>query len=450
MVRYSARVALASKEIPLNQVARLAIPAFFTLIAEPLFLLADSAIIGHVGTTELAALGVASTLLLTMTGIFVFLAYATTAVVARAQGAGHHDEAMQAGLDGIWLAFLLGAPLAVITYVSAHPLAVALGGDDLADAAAHYLRVSSLGLPAMLISLAAQGLLRGLQDTKTPLIATTVSFSLNTALNALFVLGFGWGLGGSALGTVIAQWLLTALMLVAIWRRAGRLRLRPHLGRVLASAQMGAPLLVRTLALRAVLLLTAAAAAKFGPATMAAHQIVMTVFSFLSFALDALAIAAQAMTGEALGRRDVPQVTEMTRRFVRLGWQWGTVAAVLLAVSSPLLPVLFTADGHVRSLTMVGLIVMALIQPIAGVVFVLDGVFMGAGDGTYLAKAQLLVLAAYLPLIGVLFATHTRIATLHSVAAIVVLWLVYDIYLMMRAVTLQRRRHTSAWMHLRS
>ena len=430
----------------MGQVTRLAVPAFFTLIAEPLFLLADSAIVGQLGTRPLAALGVASTLLLTATGVFVFLAYATTAVVARAQGAGQHERAIAAGFDGMWLALIIGAALTPLTILGARPLALALGGPELADQAATYLRISAWGLPAMLTSMAIQGLLRGLQDTTTPLWATTGAFALNTALNAVFVLHFRWGLAGSAAGTVCSQWVLTLSMLAVVLHRCERLPGRPHLNRVLASARQGAPLLIRTVALRAVLLLTTAVAARFGAVTMASHQIVSTVFSFLSFALDALAIAAQSMTGQALGRADTSHVRRLTQNFVRLGWIWGAVAAIAVTLGSWFIPLAFTQDPDVRRATAMTLLVMALAQPVAGVVFVLDGVLMGAGDGVFLAKAQVAVLAIYAPLIGLLWLVSPLLISHGAVVCAGALWLVYDVYLALRYVALDRRRRGDAWL----
>ena len=432
------------KGTAVQSIARLAIPAFFTLVAEPLFLLVDSAIIGHLGAEPLAALGVASTLLLSITGIFVFLAYATTAVVARALGAQDPTAAIRAGFDGVWLAVAVSVPLALVTALAAHPLSAALGTEALAPAAATYLRVSALGLPAMLVSLAVQGLLRGVQDTRTPLAATSVGFTLNAGLNAFLVLGLGWGLAGSAAGTVIAQWLMCLFMVAAVLRRTDSVPLRPHPARVLAAARFGLPLFIRTLALRGVLLLTTAVAANLGTLVMAAHQITSTVFSFLSFALDALAIAAQALTGEALGRGDRQLVRSTTQRFIRLGWIWGAVAGLILGAVAWVLPAAFTTDPDVRHATTAALLVLALAQPCSGVLFVLDGVLMGAGDGVFLAKAQLAVLTLYLPLAAAVFALSDHLTAPWQGATAV--WLIYSAYLVMRWAALARRARRDAWM----
>lgn len=402
---------------------------------------------GHLGTPQLAALGAASAILLTATGLFVFLAYATTSVVSRHLGAGRRDDAVQAGLDRVWLAALLGLPLALFMFMFAHPLALAMGGADVAAPAAGYLRISAAGIPAMLILLAVQGLLRGLQDTRTPLWVTGIGFGLNAALNALLVLGLHLGLAGSALGTVIAQWLMALAMLAIVVSRTRHLDLRPHPGRVLASARVGAPLLVRTAALRGVLLVTTAAAGTFGTASLAAHQVASTLFGFLTFALDAVAIAAQALVGESLGSSETARTRDLTAVIVRWGWWSGVGAGVLTLAGARWLPMLFTSDVQVRHGVTAALVVIALVQPVAGVLFVLDGVLMGAGDGPYLARAQLVLLALHLPVMAVAVWWVPRVLDVsRPVTAMLVLWIAYSLNLAVRCGLLDRRRRGTAWM----
>ena len=424
-------------------------PAFFTLVTEPLFLLTDSAVVGRIGTDALAALGAASAILLTVTGVFVFLAYATTAVVARHLGAGRPDDAVRAGLDGVWLAAALGVPLAALTALLAHPFAAWMagsGGTAVVEQAAQYLRISAFGVPAMLVALAAQGLFRGLQDTRTPLWVTACGFALNAALNAVLVLAAGWGIAGSAIGTVVAQWLMTAALLAAVLRRTRHLGLRPHPTRVLAAARFGMPLLVRTAALRAVLLLTTALAGTFGATTLAAHQVASTIFTFLTFALDAIAIAAQALVGESLGRGDDGRTRELSGTIVRWGWRSGLVAGVITLAGAWWLPALFSSDPGVRRATTAALVVIALAQPVAGVLFVLDGVLMGAGDGPFLARVQLVMLAAYLPMAAAVWSLRDMLRDAGATHALVAVWLVYSGYLAGRCVLLERRRRSGAWM----
>ena len=283
-----------------RDILRLAVPAFLALVAEPLFLLADSAIVGHLGTAPLAGLGVASVALVTAAKLCVFLAYGTTSGVARPLGAGSERAALGAGIDGLWLALALGVPTAALVAVCAAPICGLFGAspDALAQAVT-YLRVSAAGIPAMLVVLAVTGVLRGLQDTRTPLLASVIGFGANIALNLVLVYGLGLGIAGSALGTVLAQTGMAAALVAVVTRRARALdaRLRPHPGRVLRAATDGLPLLVRTVALRAVFVVTTWVAAGLGDVPVAAYQVSVTVWSFLAFALDALAIAGQALTG---------------------------------------------------------------------------------------------------------------------------------------------------------
>jgi putative MATE family efflux protein len=429
-----------------REILRLAVPAFLALIAEPLFLLADSAIIGHLGTAELAGLGVASAALVTGAGIFVFLAYGTTSVVARHLGAGDERAAVGAGIDGLWLALGLGAVVATIVGVWAEPISAAFGASPaVIEQATTYLRVSALGLPAMLVILAVTGVLRGLQDTVTPLVASVVGFGANIALNLFFVYGLHWGIAGSAWGTVIAQTgmavaLVTVLVLKA---RARQASLRPHPGRVLGAARTGIPLLVRTLALRAVLLLTTWVAASLGDVTLAAHQVAMTIWSFLAFALDALAIAAQAIVGRALGAGDRQAVREAMGTMTRWG-AWGGAAVGLVVVAlHGVIPPIFSSDPAVQEALSAALVVVGLSQGVSGYVFVLDGVLIGAGDGRWLAWGMLVTLVAYLPILLAVRVAGPSGSPAHDVAT---LWAAFTGFMVIRAVVLGWRARHDAWM----
>ncbi|MGD9959906.1 MATE family efflux transporter [Nocardioides sp.] len=395
-----------------REILRLAFPAFLALVAEPLFLLADAAIVGHLGTPELAGLGVAAAVLQTVVGLCVFLAYGTTGSVARKLGAGDRRGALSQGIDGVWLAVLIGAVTTVVG-VASTPLLVAAfdPGPAVTDFATTYLRIAFLGTTPLLVMLATTGILRGLQDTRTPLVVAVVGNILNVVLNVLLVYGVGsfdgLGIAGSALGSVLAQVISAGLLLAVVVQvaRSEQAPLRPHLGGVRGAASAGVPLLIRTLTLRAALLLTvyavvlAAQDAAGAERDLATHQLALTLWSFLAFALDAIAIAAQAITGRALGAGDVVGTRALTRRMIQWGVVSGCVTGVGLAAASPWLGVLFTEDAAVRRLLIPVLIIAALGQPVAGVVFVLDGVLIGAGDGRYLAWAGLVALVAYLPLL---------------------------------------------------
>ncbi|CAI9403468.1 MATE family efflux transporter [Aestuariimicrobium sp. T2.26MG-19.2B] len=431
-----------------RQILSLAVPALATLVAEPLFLLADTAMVGHLGTPALAGLGVAGAALSTAVSIFVFLAYATTAVVARQRGAGRPDRALAAGLDGLWLALGLGLLVAVPTAVFAPTVSGWFGaGPDAVAAATTYLRISTLGIPAMLAVLACSGTLRGFLDIRTPLVTAVFGFGANIVLNYLLIFVAGLGIAGSAWGTVIAQNAMAAALVTVVVRRAieARATLRPHLGRVWRAALGGVPLLVRTMALRVAMLATTWAAAGFGDQTLAAHQVVFTMFGMLALMLDALAIAAQALTGTALGAGDSEGAVRLTRRLTWWGVWGGLGLSALLAATHRLLPGLFTNDAQVRERIAAGLLTLAIYQAVAGVVFVLDGVLIGAGDGRALAWLQVIVLAVYLP---VLVWLHAGAESMTGSRGIVALWLAFGWFLVARMVGLLLRARSRAWVRL--
>ncbi|MBZ9644997.1 MATE family efflux transporter [Streptomyces sp. PSKA30] len=423
-----------------REIISLAVPAFGALVAEPLFVLADSAIVGHLGTAQLAGLGVASALLTTAVSIFVFLAYATTAAVARRVGAGELPAAIRQGMDGIWLALLLGAGV-IATVLPMAPFLVELFGasNTAAPYATTYLRISALGIPAMLVVLAATGVLRGLQDTRTPLYVAVAGFVANAVLNAGLVYGAGLGIAGSAWGTVIAQWGMAAVYLMVVVRGARRYgaSLRPDAAGIRASAQAGVPLLVRTLSLRAILMIATAVAARLGDADIAAHQIILSLWSLLAFALDAIAIAGQAIIGRYLGANDAEGARDVCRRMVQWGIVVGLALGVLVVVSRPAFLPLFTSDSAVKDAALPALLVVALSQPLCGVVFVLDGVLMGAGDGPYLAWAMLLTLAVFTPV--ALF-----VPTLGG--GLTALWIAMTLMMTIRMLTLWIRARSGRWL----
>ncbi|MEV0090540.1 MATE family efflux transporter [Streptomyces sp. NPDC050738] len=428
-----------SRRLHDREIISLAVPAFGALVAEPLFVMVDSAIVGHLGTPQLAGLGVAAALLTTAVSIFVFLAYATTAAVARRVGAGDLQSAIRQGMDGIWLALLLGAAVIAVVMPTAPWLVSLFGASDTASPyAVTYLRISSLGIPAMLVVLAATGVLRGLQDTRTPLYVAVGGFAANAALNAGLVYGAGLGIAGSAWGTVIAQFGMVAAYLVVVVRGARRYgaSLRPDAAGIRACAQAGVPLLVRTLSLRAVLLIATAVAARMGDAEIAAHQIVLSLWSLLAFALDAIAIAGQAIIGRYLGADDAKGAQEACRRMVQWGIASGVVLGILVAVARPLFIPLFTSDASVQDALLPTLLVVAVTQPIAGIVFVLDGVLMGAGDGPYLAWAMVLTLAVFTPVALLVPALG---------GGLTALWWAMTLMMAVRLVTLWLRARSGRW-----
>ena len=424
-----------------REILRLAVPAFLALVAEPLFLLADAAVVGHLGTPQLAALGIATAVLGTLVSLCIFLAYGTTASVARQVGAGNTRGALVQGIDGLWLATLIGIAVTALTLPLVRQLVDLFGASDrVTGLAVTYLQIALLGTVPLLLMLAATGVLRGLQDTRTPLVVAVVGNLANIALNVALVYGAGLGIAGSAYGTLLAQ-VGSALALVWVVLRAARREqapLRPDLPGIRQAGRAGVPLIMRTLMLRASLLVMTYAAARLGEADLAAMQLALTIWTFLAFALDAVAIAAQAITGRYLGAADAEGTRAVTQRMERWGWLSGAVTGLALAAISPVLGRLFTSDEVVLDLLVPVLLVAAVAQPVAGIVFVLDGVLIGAGDAVYLAWAQLVTLALFAP-----------VAWLVGGNGLVWLWAAFAVCFMGgRAVTLLLRARGDRWMRL--
>ncbi|MFJ2544727.1 MATE family efflux transporter [Microbacterium sp. NPDC087589] len=427
-----------------REILRLAVPALGALIAEPAFLIVDAALVGHLGTTPLAGLGIAGAVLQTIVGLMVFLAYSTTPAVARLFGAGRPGEAVSVGINGMWLALAIGAVLAAAGAASSPWLVSLFGASDAVAAEANaYLVISMWGLPAMLIVFAATGLLRGMQDTLTPLWIAGLGFGANALLNVVFIYGFGWGIAGSAAGTVVAQWGMVGAYVLVIRRLATThdASLRAKRDGMGSTARSGGWLFLRTVSLRAALLATVAVATGIGTEELAGWQIVFTIFSAAAFALDALAIAAQALIGKELGAGDERQVHRVLTRTVAWGAWFGVVVGALIAALSGVLGIVFTGDPAIAALVQPALLVLAVAQPIAGVVFVLDGVLMGANDARYLAIAGGLNLVPFLPALWIIAATGVD-----GTSGLV--WLAvsfFGVYLLARLGTLGWRVRSGRW-----
>ena len=384
-----------------REIWRLALPAFGALAAEPLYVLADTAIVGQLGTQPLAGLAVAGIVLTAAYSLFNFLAYSTTSAVARQQGAGDQRRAAELGVDGMWLALAIGAVLLVVGVAGASPIVDLMG----ASARVHpyavtYLRISALGAPAYLVGLAATGYLRGMQDTRTTLIVAVAANVVNLVLEIVLVFGLDAGIAGSAWGTVVAQLGAAAAYVVIVARavRTTGASIWPRRDGIRTVAVIGGPLIVRTASLLAALLVATNLAARISDDAVAAHQIAFQVNLFLALSLDALAIAGQAMVGRFLGASDAHQARVASRRMIEWGVVIGVGFAVVLAVSRSALVPLFTDDAGVRDLAVQVLLIVALIQPLSAVVFVLDGILIGAGDQRYLARAMLAsTLLAFVP-----------------------------------------------------
>ena len=428
-----------------RRILELALPAFAALVAQPLFVMADTAIVGQLGTDPLAGLGVGSTLTLALVGVFVFLAYGSTATVARLVGANREKDAAESGVQAMWLALVLGAVTGLVSWGFAPQLAAWLGaGGAVHEQAVAYLHWSLPGLPGMFLVLAATGTLRGMADGRTPMVLAIGAAVLNLVGDVVLVFGLGMGIAGSGAATAFAETLmgLTAAGIVAHGAARVGVGLRPRLAGMHTSLLVGVPLLIRTLALRAALLLTTWTAARSGAVALAAHQVGFTIWSFLQYVLDALAIAGQTLIGQALGASRPGEARALSRRMA--GWSLCAgllLGGVTLFVRHPL-AALFTPDPGVRDAVAAVLVVIGCTLVIASWVTLFDGVLIGAGDGPYLARASLITLAVYAPLALAV----ARFAP-GGVPGLVWLWLAFTIGFMgARAATLWWRERSDAWL----
>lgn len=374
-----------------REIARLAVPALGALVAEPLYVLADTAVVGRLGTEELAGLAVASSALLAGYSIFIFLAYGTTAAVSRLLGAGADREAAHQAVQGLWLAAAIGAVVTVAVLALGGPIVGALGADGaVRDHAEVYLRVSALGIVPQLLTFAGTGYLRGLQDTRTPLVVAVAAALANLVLELVLIPGLGFGIGASAASTVVAQVGAAGVFLWLILRATARLGagVRPDPPAIRRLGRAGWDLLVRTVALRGALTVLTAVAARIGTVDVGAHEIAFAVWSLLALGLDALAIAGQAMVGRHLGAGDVDRARSVGRRMLELGVVGGLLATVVVLALRPVLPDVFSTDPAVVALAGFLLVHVAVLQPVNAVAFVLDGLLIGAGDMAFLARSM--------------------------------------------------------------
>lgn len=434
---------------PYKQLALLAIPTFGQLVAEPAFVLIDTAIVGQLGQSALAGLALGSTIILTAVGLCVFLAYATTSQVARHLGSGRMREGMQAGVDSLWLSLLIGAALALALFACAEPLCRALGGrgDELVQGVS-YTRAVVLGVPGMLLVYAANGLCRGMQKATVTLVVAVAGAALNTVLDVLFVLVWGWGVAGSGFATFIAQWFMGLVLFAAClrWARRKGARLRPRWGSIASSGKEGLPLFLRTLALRAGLVATVMAAAALGTEMLASYQVVNAAWGFVLNILDSVAIAGQALVGAHLGARDLSAARRLTQATMRAGLAAGFVVGAVFAALAVAAPQLFAESAEVQRLASVGMLVTGAALPLQGWMWAADGILIGAGDFRYLAWTCAAASAAYVvALVAVVCVIAPRLPDLAALCALV--WVAFDFILMgVRAIANGLRIRTGRWM----
>ncbi len=420
-----------------REILRLAVPALGALAAEPSYILVDTAIVGHLGREQLAALGIAATVLTALFAIFNFLQYGTTAQVGRASGAGEERAARQLGAQALWLCLGVGIVLTALVIALAPAIVSAMGGEgQTADYAVTYLQIVSLGLPFAFIAIGAQGYLRGVADLSTPLRVLIAGNVANLILEILFVYGFGWGIEGSAWGTVLAQAGMGLTFVVLILRSA-RADMRPRAALMRRLIKVGRHIFIRTAALMAAFTLAGALVTRSGDASIAAHQIAFQLWIFLALVLDAIAIAGQVLVGRGLGAGDTERAYEASARMIWLGVYAGVVFAAILVALSGVLPRAFTGDDLVLERVAAIWLLFALMQPLNGAVFALDGILIGASDGPYLAWSMVAAFVA---------SASVSLAAYAFDWGIVGVWAALVVLIVVRLVLMWRRFASRRWL----
>jgi putative MATE family efflux protein len=421
----------------LRRVAALALPALVVLAAEPLYVLVDTAVVGHLGRTPLAALALGGTVMSVAAWLGIVLAYGTTSRSARRFGSGDRAAAVAEGVQASWLALAAGVGIAVAAQLGAAPLTRTLAGGnpDVAQAAAQWLRIAALGAPGLMLATAGHGWLRGVQDLRRPLYYVLGANLLSGVLCPLLVYPAGLGLAGSAVANVVAQSLAGVLFVRALVVEGTSLAPRPHV--ITRQIVLGRDLLLRGVAFQACFLSAAAVAARFGTAALAAHQIALQLWMFCALALDAVAIAAQALVGAALGGSRVAEARWLAGRIAFIGAVSGAGFAVAILAAAPVLPSLFSTDPLVREQAMVAWPWFAAMQPLAGVVFALDGVLIGAGDIRYMRNLTLVAaLGGFLPAIWLAWFLDLGLGGV---------WAGLTLFVVIRLVALLLRMRSGRW-----
>jgi putative MATE family efflux protein len=419
-----------------RHIARLALPALVVLAAEPLYVLVDTAVVGHLGRVPLAAVAVGGTLMSLAAWFGTLMAYGTTGRAARRFGAGDRDAAVAEGVQASWLALTAGVLLAVLTQVFARPLAGVLAGDPAtADAAAGWLRIAALGAPGLLLAAAGNGWMRGVQDTRRPLIFVLGANVLSAILCPVLVYPAGWGLTGSAVANVAAQTASGGLFLYALVRETRSLRPSPAI--ILQQLRLGRDLLIRGAAFQICFLSATAVASRFGVAAVGAHQIALQLWFFAALVLDAVAIAAQSLVGAALGAGDGTAARDVARRVTIAGGIAGVAFALLVAAGSSAIPGWFTPDPEVHAQAAIVWPWFIGLLPPAGIVYALDGVLIGAGDVRYLRNVTLVSsLLGFLPMIWLAYGLSLGLGGV---------WAGLGLFILLRFVTIIWRWRSARW-----
>ena len=414
-----------------RRIARLAVPALGAILAEPLYNIADTAIVGHLGRAPLDSLAIATSALSIVGWLAIFLSTATTTEVSRNAAVGEHRAAGRAVGAAYSVAAGWGAVTSIVVMLIAPVLVDLLGGHaGIGSGATVYIRIAALGMPFLYLSYAGNGHLIGLENTRTPLVIAVTANVVNVLLEVWFVFGLHAGLVGSAWGTVVAQACAAAAYGVAS-RRSPYPPLRPARGDLSAVLRDGHRLSVRTVALGVVPLAATAVTARLGPIPLAGQQIAYRLWGMLSLATDALAVPAQVFISAGLGRGDRPAAERAAQRTLALGLAFGCALGLVTAALALFAPAVFTTDPTVRHAAVVGLLCSALTQPLAALAFVYDGVILGLGDYTAMRRAMLIAIGAFAPLAILVLRFHWL--------GLPGVWAALGCWLAARAVLLWRR-----------
>ncbi|WP_431898408.1 MATE family efflux transporter [Nonomuraea sp. bgisy101] len=424
---------------PLRQLLALAVPALGVLAAEPLYLLVDTAVVGHLGAVPLAALSVGAIVLAQIATQMTFLSFGTTARAARLDGAGRRADAVAEGVQATWLGAIVGLVLLVAGQLLAAPVAGLLAGDDQVAAAAEgWLRIALLGAPMILITMAGNGWMRGVRDMRRPLRYVLVGNGISAVLCPVLVHGLGWGLNGSAVANVVAQSISASLFVRALV--AEGVPLAPVPAAMRAQLGLARDLVLLGLAFQACWVSATAVAAHTSAAVVGAHQVVFQLWMFLAFVLDALAVAAQALVGAALGARDGVQARRLAWQVTGCGLVFGGLLGVLFAALAGILPHAFTTDAAVLAEMPHAWWFFVALQPIGGVVFTLDGVLLGAGDAAYLRSGTMCAaVLGFLPVVWASLSFHW---------GLVGIWSGLSVFLLVRMITVLARLRSGRWVVL--
>lgn len=385
-----------TQEVSARQILSLALPALGVLAATPLYLLLDTGVVGHLGGFELAALATGTAIQSQVTTQLTFLSYGTTARAARLYGQGKRAAAVAEGVQATWVAVAVGLVLAAVVAVGAPALATWLSGDSqLAAEAARWMRVAAIAIPLTLVVMAGNGWLRGVQNTRTPLVFTLAGVIPGAVAVPLFV--GAWGIVGSAWANVLGV-AVTASCFVGALVRERPEHWTPRWSVMKAQLVLGRDLIVRSASFQVAFLSAAAVAGRFGAAALAGHQIMLQLWNFLSLVLDSLAIAAQALTGAALGAGTVQRARTVGVKVTQYSLVFAVVLAGVFVLGRTLIPRVLTNDDQVIAAVSGPWWLMIVMVILGGVVFALDGVLLGASDAAFLRNATVVAaLCGFVP-----------------------------------------------------